>query len=377
MATGKQAFSGTSSAAIFHAILGLAPTSPLSLNPRLPPKLEEIVNKALEKDRNLRYQHAADLHTDLKRLKRDTDSGRVGAGLVLGLSPADTLAAQEGHPRGVPLQIGHPQEPAPIPQAREKGVPLRRWPSVLAATVLVLLAGAAIAWFVTRHPEPQKQLTERQLTANPTEDWVTSAAISPDGKHIAYRAQTGLYIRSIDSGETHAVSLPEGFRNRINGLQWFPDGGKLLAGVCKKDGGELWAINLLGEAAPHLLNGDAAQPAISPDGRLLAFSRGDPMTLWVSGINGEAPRKLGEDGQFVVSPAWSPDGRWIAYVSWKAASEFWNPAIEVRPAGGGPAKTLVTDSILPKAGPCAGPPSPCLQWLPDWRLLFTARQAAG
>jgi len=80
MATGKQAFSGTSSAEISHAILGLAPASPISLNPRLPQELERIVSKALDKDRNLRYQHAADILTDLKRLKRDTDSGRVGAG---------------------------------------------------------------------------------------------------------------------------------------------------------------------------------------------------------------------------------------------------------------------------------------------------------
>jgi eukaryotic-like serine/threonine-protein kinase len=79
MATGKQSFSGTSSAAIFHAILGLAPSSPISLNPRLPQELEQIVNKALEKDRNLRYQNAADILTDLKRLKRDTGPGRSAA----------------------------------------------------------------------------------------------------------------------------------------------------------------------------------------------------------------------------------------------------------------------------------------------------------
>jgi len=80
MATGKQAFSGTTSVVIFHAILGEAPTSPIQLNPELPAKLEEIINKALEKDREMRYQSASELRTDLKRLKRDTDSGRtVGA----------------------------------------------------------------------------------------------------------------------------------------------------------------------------------------------------------------------------------------------------------------------------------------------------------
>jgi TolB-like protein/Tfp pilus assembly protein PilF/tRNA A-37 threonylcarbamoyl transferase component Bud32 len=85
MATGKQAFGGASTAVIFTAILTQAPTSPLTLNPDAPPKLEEIINKALEKDREMRYQSAADLRSELKRLKRDTESGRaavVGAGFA-------------------------------------------------------------------------------------------------------------------------------------------------------------------------------------------------------------------------------------------------------------------------------------------------------
>jgi serine/threonine-protein kinase len=79
MATGKQAFSGTTSAVIFHAILSEAPTSPVRLNPDVPAKMEEIINKALEKDCNLRYQHASEIRTDLQRLKRDTESGRSAA----------------------------------------------------------------------------------------------------------------------------------------------------------------------------------------------------------------------------------------------------------------------------------------------------------
>jgi hypothetical protein len=100
---------------------------------------------------------------------------------------------------------------------------------VLAATVLVLVAGAGVVWFLTRHRPAPKQSTERQLTANPPEDFVTDAAISSDGKHIAYHEQRGLYLRSIDSGETDTVSFPAGFQDRIWDVEWFPDGGKLLA----------------------------------------------------------------------------------------------------------------------------------------------------
>jgi tetratricopeptide (TPR) repeat protein len=95
MATGQQPFTGNTSAMTFAAILTQAPTSPVQLNPELPAKLEEIINKALEKDREVRYQNAADIRADLKRLKRDTESGRVGAGLV---------PAPEGRPRGAPLR---------------------------------------------------------------------------------------------------------------------------------------------------------------------------------------------------------------------------------------------------------------------------------
>jgi hypothetical protein len=78
MATGKLPFRGESAGAIFEEILSHAPTPPARLNPELPPKLEEVISKALEKDRELRYQHASDIRADLQRLKRDSDS-RVAA----------------------------------------------------------------------------------------------------------------------------------------------------------------------------------------------------------------------------------------------------------------------------------------------------------
>src|SRR6516225_4355626 len=122
MATGQSPFRGESSATIFDAILNRVPVSPVRLNPDLPPKLEEVINKALEKDRDLRYQHASDIRTDLKRLKRDTDSGwQAGAG------SSRRLPATEGHPQGVPLQ-------EPVGAVRE---PLlqKRWPRAVPAVV--------------------------------------------------------------------------------------------------------------------------------------------------------------------------------------------------------------------------------------------------
>ena len=319
--------------------------------PNLPPKLEEIIGKALEKDRDLRYQGAGDLRAGLRPLKRDTDSGRAVAAV--------------------------PSLPAAPRKAR-----LPRVVAVLAG--LATLAGLAVGWLVWRPAETLPKLSERQITANPPEDWVSGAAISPDGEHIAYHDQTGLYVRSIDSGETHAISLPTGFQGWPWGLRWFPDSGKLLAGVTSSEGMDLWVITILGTAAPHLLYRHGAEPAISPDGQSVAFVGVDETTgrlaqdVWVGGINGEAPRKLvsAEEPGSLISPVWSPDGRWIAYVMYgKTAQGSRTSAIEVRPADGGSAKTLVSESSLSKSSsPCYLRFPSCLGWSPDWRLVFSVSQ---
>jgi serine/threonine protein kinase/TolB-like protein/Flp pilus assembly protein TadD len=91
MATGKQAFSGATTAVIFNALLSYPPALPSTMNPELAPELERIINKALEKDRNLRYQSAADIRTDLKRLKRDAESGYTAVAAARGVAPGQAV----------------------------------------------------------------------------------------------------------------------------------------------------------------------------------------------------------------------------------------------------------------------------------------------
>jgi TolB-like protein len=126
MATGRQAFSGTTAAVIFHAILSQAPEPPVQLNPDVPPKLEEIINKTLEKDRDVRYQVASELRADLKRLKRDTESGRAAAAAPAVPVGADLrVRPREGAHMGAPLRV-------------------RRWAWGLAIPVVALLALGAV-----------------------------------------------------------------------------------------------------------------------------------------------------------------------------------------------------------------------------------------
>jgi serine/threonine protein kinase len=185
MATGRQPFTGSTSAIIFDAILNKPPTAPVRINPDLPAQLEGVINKCLEKDRSLRYQTASDLRADLQRFKRDTQSSKIAA--VSGSSPAVALPAKS-----------------------------QRWPILAgalsaAAIVAVLVIGYFAGWFSSVQPYSQAQLKPQQLTANSSEDPVAVTSISPDGKYLLYADLEGLHLRLIASGETQSLPIPDSF----------------------------------------------------------------------------------------------------------------------------------------------------------------------
>jgi serine/threonine protein kinase len=185
MATGKQPFIGNTSAIIFDAILNRPPASPVRFNPQLPTQLEAVINKCLEKDRSLRYQHASDLRADLQRLKRDTQSSKIAA--VSGTIPR---AAQESKPRKWPVPVG-----------ALAGV----------AIVAVLVVGFFAGWFTRQQPYSQTDLKPQQLTANSSEDPVAVSSISPDGKYLLYADLGGLHLRLTATGETQSLPIPDEF----------------------------------------------------------------------------------------------------------------------------------------------------------------------
>jgi eukaryotic-like serine/threonine-protein kinase len=312
MATGQRAFSGQTAAILHDAILNRAPDPIRKLNPRLPPKLETIVSKALEKDRELRYQHASQISADLKRLKHATQRVR------------------------------------------------RHW-LVLGAVLVIASVGTVLFWLFTQQQAARPELKLRQLTFNSTENSVrVGSAISPDGKYLAYSDYRGAHIRDIETREVRDLQLPEAFKNNPDWqiVQWFPDGTKILAGAAFEKHLSAWTFSVQG-GEPRKLRDDALPWSLSPDGSLIAFWTPPAREIWLMDANGEHPRKLYEtdDNGFLLEARWAPDGQRLLYSEIdKSGATFESRDLK----GGPPTKTLsFTGNSL------GG-----YIWLPDGRLLY-------
>jgi len=166
MATGQVPFRGDSTAEVFDAILNRVPAAPVRLNPGLPAKLEDIINKALEKDKNLRYQHAADMRADLQRLKRDTETGRASAassGAILAVSDSSSKAAVPTIPSlgSTTAVIAASSSAATQAPATTTTAGNKLWKVLVSAVILLIVALAAVGFYLRSRADIGSTKTER------------------------------------------------------------------------------------------------------------------------------------------------------------------------------------------------------------------------
>ncbi|HYA96546.1 MAG TPA: protein kinase [Methylomirabilota bacterium] len=313
MGTGKQAFPGNTSAVIFAKILHEAPAAPVSLNRELPAEFERIVNKALEKDRDLRYQVAAEMRADLKRLQRGESSASGFSTAVRG--GATSAAATRGGAQTAAPSSGS----ALVAAAREHKIGAGLIAGFLA--VLVLAAAFGIYAFIERSRRvPFEQVSIQKLTNNGN---VLIAALSPDGKYLLHTLEEAgkqsLWLRHVQSGSN--TQIEPALATRYGGLQFSPDGGSVYfvrRDDAHPDVQDLYQAPVLG-GTPRLLVHDIDSPiTFSPEGERFAFLRQRGVTLRfdliVARKDGSIDRTLFSDEPLATdyyTLAWSPDGKTI------------------------------------------------------------------
>jgi serine/threonine protein kinase/WD40 repeat protein len=346
MATGKMAFPGKTTAMVHKAILDTTPPPPSQIVPSLPADLDHIVAKALEKDRDLRYQSAAEVRADLKRIQRNTDSHRLVAAVSA----------------------------APPPRRR------LRWRTTAALVLTLLLLAAVSAVVVYRRQatprSPHFDLQNMKITRLTDTGKVTQSAISPDGRYVAYAvrdaatesepSKRSLWVQQVASGSKVQVVPPS--TESIGGINFSPDGNDLY--FSRGDNG--YVVPTLG-GTPTLIiketlfEGFLGGIGVSPDGTRLAYVRGTYATEWqliVVNRDGTGKRVIAEypheSGMMLDSkeaPSWSPDGKLIAMPVVRKSDNVLN----LYPVEGGPPKAIPLPGIVNQA-----------LWLPDQSGLLVS-----
>ena len=267
MATGALPFRGDTSGVITDAILNRIPVAPVRLNPEAPAKLEEIINKALEKDRDLRYQHASEMRADLKRLRRDTDSGRIsssGSGEVQGLAPETASSSASA------VAVQRFEKPA-------------RTNYVLVLACVALLAAVIAAyhfWPRSNTPSGPSKVTQISQWNKPMND----ARLSPDGHAVAFVSPVGgiaqVFLMLSSGGEPLQLTNDEGDKF-VNAFS--PDGKEVYyARFLGRD--EVWAVPTLGGAPRPVVSAYSVVP--SPDGAFIYYWKSDSAGIFRTGKSG-------------------------------------------------------------------------------------------
>ncbi len=306
MATGERAFPGNTAAVVHDAILHRSPLPILQLKPELPTGLEPIIARALEKDRSPRYQSAADMRTDLQRLKPESESAyrskvpRRGYRFVAPVNEVtgSVLATTDETGKGV-----------------KSASAIHKTPVIAVIGIILVVLGGLSAFWLRSPVAPPRVLKYTQLTS----DGRYKDALFMDGSRLYFTmAKSGrltLAQMSTAGGQINPVSVPF----ELVGLSDIsPDGSSLLVQAYAADQSvddSATYVLPLPAGTPRRLGGGAFSEATwSPDGRRIAYREGTD--LYVAESDGSAPRKLATLQGPPLSPRWSPDGKLLRFFVW-------------------------------------------------------------
>ncbi len=371
MATGQHPFAGTTTAVVFDKILNHQPVAPRTLNSELPVEFEDILNKTLEKDRDLRCQSAAELRADLKRLQRKAGLVHVPAPYAAGPATTQSSDAGTSHRAGSIDGVNPPGAPAARPE--EASPVVRKSLSVAIALAIVLAIGFA-AWRFWPRAKPFSSISVNQITNIGT---IERIALSADGRFLAEvkndNGQRTLWVRNAATN-TDAQILGAIAADYL-GLTFSPDGNYLYftrgtpQNATQRD---LYVMSVPGGTPRQLIMNVDSPVSIAPEGDRLVYVRWAPerkdefSEVRIADKEGGIDRAFYTSMELIQPPVWSPDGSLIAWLQSEPGTT--RIALSVMEVSTKKLTTVAAPADVFLASPNDGYTT--LAWLPDNRHLL-------